>query len=216
MHPGGAEKGRCGGGGGAGAGRGGLVLPAPSSRPAHPALLYSPGRRRRRWLLTLCPLPGAALPSRVGSSTTGRPQSLPRGGLCIPSSHCWGAPARVRPFFGVFARAATKQRAPNFATLRVALAQREPARSAAQLRTPCSWRRSWSPAWRAVSGGELWRSGGEQWRLLPRLPLQRAEEDPWSRSRPQALDDWQEERSPHLVSSLPAASLGVVTETLRG
>ncbi|ERE82353.1 hypothetical protein H671_2g7525 [Cricetulus griseus] len=32
---------------------------------------------------------------------------------------------------------------------------------------------------------------------------QQAEEDPWSRFGPQALDDWQEERSPHLGSLKP-------------
>lgn len=88
--------------GGGGARRGGPVLPAPSSGPAHPALVYSLGRRRQQRLLTLCPLP-RALRSRRGWA----PQPLADGGPSLVAtsvSHLptAGASRHVQSFLGVF------------------------------------------------------------------------------------------------------------------
>lgn len=148
MHPGGAEKGRCGGGGVA-------------RRPWEPR----PELRARASSAVLLAREGGAGGSRCAHSGCCAPVA---GGLLKPwpaaapakrwplhpSFSTAGTLQHVRPFlWWVFSRAATKQRAPNFATLRVVLAQRDLACSAAQLGTPCSWRWSWSPARRAASRG---------------------------------------------------------------
>ncbi|TKC40343.1 hypothetical protein EI555_013769, partial [Monodon monoceros] len=182
---------------GRGLGRGlGRGEAAPRSRPVLPAQLYSPGRRRRRRLLSLRRLPRAALPPRVDSAAPGRSRSLPGGGPHPPLLSA-GAARPLWPIRGAplshSGSSAELAGAPKFASSPDDPVGREPT----QPRSGPG-----APARSAASWGWLWASGGGR-RLLPRLPSPGAEEDPQSRSGSPALDDWHEERASHLVSDTP-------------
>lgn len=87
------REGRRRGGAAAGAWRGGPGNPAPSSGPAHLALFYSPGRRRRR--LTLCPLRVLRSCSRWASQTLAGRSPCKEVASASQFFHCGDAPARA-------------------------------------------------------------------------------------------------------------------------
>lgn len=196
---------------GRGPGRGlGRGEAAPRSRPVLPAQLYSPGRRRRRRLLSLRRLPRAALPPRVDSAAPGRSRSLPGGGPHPPLLSA-GAARPLWPIRGALlshsGSSAELAGAPKFASSPDDPVGREPAqpRSGRAPGDGAPGARAGAPARSAATWGWFWASGGGR-RLLPRLPSPGAEEAPQSRSGSPALDDWHEERASHLVSDPPAPS----------